>query len=157
MEREALGLNQSDMGALGGVGKQAQLNYELDRRSPSANYLQRLVTAGVDTQFLLTGTRLEMSKPSQKKENEGNGSAATVLTAREEMSIFTPGQLAMLAANPARHLLGEALVAVEVELEKMGVVLPAARRAQLAWALFEMSLPLQKLNKAALAPLMSVA
>lgn len=56
-ERKRLGLNQADLGAAGGVTKGAQLNYESGERAPTADYLQRLVGAGIDVPFLFTGHR----------------------------------------------------------------------------------------------------
>lgn len=56
-ERKRLGLNQADLGAAGGVTKGAQLNYESGDRAPTADYLQRLVSAGIDIPFLFTGRR----------------------------------------------------------------------------------------------------
>lgn len=56
-ERERKGLSQADFGALGGVGKLAQLNYEKGDRSPSAEYLQLIGGHGVDIDYLLFGVR----------------------------------------------------------------------------------------------------
>jgi len=54
-EREKMGLNQTDFGALGGIARTAQANYENDIRSPDAAYLMRLAEHGVDVLYLLTG------------------------------------------------------------------------------------------------------
>jgi len=51
-------MNQSDFAALGGVGRATQINYEKDERSPDANYLSGVATAGVDVLYVLTGVRL---------------------------------------------------------------------------------------------------
>lgn len=56
-ERERLGFNQSDFGALGGVKKQAQLNYEKGERSPDSMYLASIGKIGADILYLLTGER----------------------------------------------------------------------------------------------------
>ncbi|MCM8622342.1 MAG: hypothetical protein NFW16_11560 [Candidatus Accumulibacter sp.] len=56
-ERERRGLNQSDFGALGGVAKVAQLNYEKGYRVPSTHYLSNLRKHGVDVGYLLSGDR----------------------------------------------------------------------------------------------------
>lgn len=56
-ERERLGMNQTEMGLIGGVRKEAQSNYETGKRSPGADYLARIAEAGVDVGYLLTGTR----------------------------------------------------------------------------------------------------
>lgn len=50
-------MSQREFGALGGVLKLAQMNYEKGVRVPSAEYLYSLSLHGVDTQYLLTGKR----------------------------------------------------------------------------------------------------
>lgn len=57
VERKRLGLNQEDFGALAGISKFTQLNYEKGTRKPDSDYLAALGSAGVDIPFLLTGTR----------------------------------------------------------------------------------------------------
>lgn len=56
-ERERLGLNQTELGDLADVKKNAQSNYEQGLRYPSADYLQRLAQAGADVLYILTGQR----------------------------------------------------------------------------------------------------
>lgn len=56
-ERKRLGLNQEGFGALAGVSKITQLNYEKGLRKPDSDYLEALVRSGVDVNFLLTGLR----------------------------------------------------------------------------------------------------
>lgn len=56
-ERHRLKLSQSAMGAIGGVETNAQGNYESGVRYPKADYLLRLIDAGVDINFVMTGTR----------------------------------------------------------------------------------------------------
>ncbi len=56
-ERQRLGLNQTDFGALAGVQKQAQLKYEKGERSPDADYLAAVAQAGTDVQYIITGVR----------------------------------------------------------------------------------------------------
>lgn len=60
-ERFRTGLNQLDFGALAGVTKSAQLNYEKGDRSPDAVYLMALLPHGVDVHYLLTGVRAEQA------------------------------------------------------------------------------------------------
>lgn len=55
--REAKGLSQREFGALGGVLKLAQMNYEKGARVPSAEYLYSLSLHGIDTNYLLTGRK----------------------------------------------------------------------------------------------------
>lgn len=56
-ERTRLKLSQSALGAIGGVETNAQGNYENGTRSPKADYLLRITGAGVDINYVLTGTR----------------------------------------------------------------------------------------------------
>jgi transcriptional regulator with XRE-family HTH domain len=53
-----LEINQTQFGALAGVGLKAEQHYEMGRRAPSAAYLARLAAAGVDVLYVLTGVRL---------------------------------------------------------------------------------------------------
>lgn len=55
-ERLRLGLSQEAFGAIGGVRKQAQIKYEKGERRPNAEYLTAVAEAGVDVDFVLTGT-----------------------------------------------------------------------------------------------------
>lgn len=56
-ERERRASNQADFGALGGVAKITQLNYEKGYRVPDAQYLSNLRKHGVDVDYLLSGQR----------------------------------------------------------------------------------------------------
>lgn len=56
-ERERLGLNQTDFGGLGGVSRGTQKAYETGTNSPDLRYLSALEKAGVDTQYVLSGTK----------------------------------------------------------------------------------------------------
>jgi transcriptional regulator with XRE-family HTH domain len=53
--RAARHLNQTAFGALGGVSKTTQKNYESGLHKPSFEYLEALAAAGVDVVYLLTG------------------------------------------------------------------------------------------------------
>lgn len=53
--RARLGLSQEKFGAMGGVGKIAQLNYEKGARVPDVEYLDKLARHGVPVEFLLRG------------------------------------------------------------------------------------------------------
>ncbi len=59
LERQRLDLSQEELGARGGVQKQAQLNYEKGERAPDTTYLLAIAEAGVDVVFVLTGRRAE--------------------------------------------------------------------------------------------------
>ncbi|HFQ7463914.1 TPA: helix-turn-helix domain-containing protein [Pseudomonas aeruginosa] len=56
-ERMRLGMSQTAFGELGGVKVLAQRNYENGKRSPDANYLERLAEIGVDVLYVVTGKR----------------------------------------------------------------------------------------------------
>jgi transcriptional regulator with XRE-family HTH domain len=56
-ERHRLKLSQSAMGMLGGVETNAQGNYESGARYPKADYLLRLIDAGLDITYVMTGIR----------------------------------------------------------------------------------------------------
>lgn len=52
-ERVRLGLTLEELAAVGGVKLLAQHNYETAKRSPDANYLERVAQVGVDVARLL--------------------------------------------------------------------------------------------------------
>jgi transcriptional regulator with XRE-family HTH domain len=54
--RQREGLDQAAFGALGGVSRNTQSNYEKGERSPDVEYLLKLGDVGVDVQYLLTGS-----------------------------------------------------------------------------------------------------
>lgn len=56
-ERERLGLNQTEFGALVGVSRGTQKNYELGANSLDLRYVAALEEKGVDAAFVLTGRR----------------------------------------------------------------------------------------------------
>lgn len=61
IEREALGLTQSQFAELGGVKKNAQINYEAGKRSPDLAYLAAVAEHGVDALYVVTGQRMSPS------------------------------------------------------------------------------------------------
>jgi len=67
-ERKRLGLNQEKFAALGGVAKDAQLNYEKGSRKPDSDYLVAVAAAGVDILYLLTGELASLVLPADEKE-----------------------------------------------------------------------------------------
>lgn len=56
-ERTRLELSQEKLGAIGGVQKRAQINYESGERQPDALYLRGVAQIGVDVQYVLLGVR----------------------------------------------------------------------------------------------------
>lgn len=55
-ERKRLGFNQTDFGALGGVSKWTQLNYEKGANNPDLDYLVKVGAVGADILYILTGS-----------------------------------------------------------------------------------------------------
>ena len=56
-ERSRLGYSQTDFGALAGIGKTTQINYEKGSGSPDANYLAAVAKVGLDVLYVVTGQR----------------------------------------------------------------------------------------------------
>ncbi|MBH3356282.1 helix-turn-helix domain-containing protein [Pseudomonas stutzeri] len=56
-ERVRLKLSQTELGAVGGVGKTTQINYEKGVGSPDGKYLAAVAEKGVDVLYVLTGNR----------------------------------------------------------------------------------------------------
>lgn len=63
-ERSRLGLSQTDLGAVGGVGKTTQINYEKGERSPDATYLAAVAAKGIDVLYVVTGHRVPKAADS---------------------------------------------------------------------------------------------
>lgn len=64
-ERERLGMTQTEFGALAGVTKATQINYETGRRAPDAGYLAAVAGVGLDVQFVVVGQRA-LSEQAQR-------------------------------------------------------------------------------------------
>lgn len=60
-ERKRLGLNQTDFGAMGGVSKWTQLNYEKGENVPDGDYFVRIAAGGADILFIFTGNHASPS------------------------------------------------------------------------------------------------
>ena len=60
-ERERLGMSQEKFGRTCGVGKTTQYLYERGERHPDSLYLDAAAKLGVDTSYIITGTRVEYS------------------------------------------------------------------------------------------------
>ena len=58
IERERLGVSQSRLGAIAGVGKTTVINWEKGASSPTAVQLSELAAAGLDVLYVITGTRV---------------------------------------------------------------------------------------------------
>lgn len=75
-ERERIGLSQTELGAAGGVQKNAQHNYEGGKRAPDASYLAGIARVGCDVVYILTGERSATSLPSMMLRSIQNSLAA---------------------------------------------------------------------------------
>ncbi|KUZ46036.1 helix-turn-helix domain-containing protein [Burkholderia territorii] len=92
-ERQRLGMNQTAFAALGGVSKDAQLNYENGSRRPDAAYLELVASHGVDVLYVLTG---------QRNSSDLSADEAEVLRRyREAPEVVRAAALAALAAGAA--------------------------------------------------------
>lgn len=106
-ERLRLRLSQAAFGEAGGVSKDAQLNYEKGERSPSADYLQRLVGAGIDVPFLFTGHR-----------SVGNLSGPAPAPADAADSIRIPLFSATGSMGPGNELITEDVILGDVPVSR---------------------------------------
>lgn len=60
-ERKRLKLTQAELANLGGLQKNAQLEYESEVKSPTAEYLLKLMGGGVDVAYLFSGIRSDLT------------------------------------------------------------------------------------------------
>lgn len=81
-ERERLGFNQADFGALSMVTKTTQFNYESGKRMPDAAYLSAIAAAGADVQYIISGIR--SAPPALGTEEVRKGYAVDVLNKEEQ-------------------------------------------------------------------------
>jgi transcriptional regulator with XRE-family HTH domain len=56
-ERQRLAMNQTELGVVAGVLKQAQIKYEKGERFPDAAYLAAAAAVGADIRYIVTGDR----------------------------------------------------------------------------------------------------
>lgn len=57
-ERERINMTQAEMATIAGLTKQAQINYESNKRSPDLVYLSKLAeSAPIDVSFIVTGKK----------------------------------------------------------------------------------------------------
>ncbi|MCU9527543.1 helix-turn-helix domain-containing protein [Pseudomonas mosselii] len=97
-ERTRLGFNQTDFGAIGGVRKQAQINYEQGERFPGADYLQAIAKVGADVQFIVTGTVSSLTVsmiPSSGVESK----CEQAIRAADELTNFLRNQMPLRAVD----------------------------------------------------------
>lgn len=125
-ERERLAMSQTALAEVGGVGKTTQINYEKDVRRPDSGYLAALAAAGVDTQFLLTGSRYDTRSSLSSSATTLEGPRSFPLSSQPgpglaEVNLYDVEG----AAGAGRSLEGERiegqLYFPEAQLEAMGI------------------------------------
>lgn len=57
IERERLGLSQTQLAAIGETTKKSQIDYEKGNSYPKSNYLELVSKVGVDVLFIVTGIK----------------------------------------------------------------------------------------------------
>ena len=112
-ERKRLKLTQGDMAAAGGVKANAQVNYEKGERAPTADYLQKVLAAGIDVTYLLTGLR--------------SGSGAVAAPAAESDSILIPLLSATGSMGPGNDLITEDVLMGNIPVSRHWLALNVPR------------------------------
>ncbi|AOK57643.1 XRE family transcriptional regulator [Burkholderia stagnalis] len=92
-ERQRLGMNQTVFASLGGVSKDAQLNYENGSRRPDSAYLAAVAAHGIDVLYVLTGQRNVTALSADESD--------LVRRYREAPEVVGAAALAALAAGAA--------------------------------------------------------
>jgi transcriptional regulator with XRE-family HTH domain len=87
-ERLRLGMGQETFAGLGGVNRNAQAHYESGTRSPTADYLMALSSAGVDITYLMTGQRSVVTLSTEESAILDNYNAATTAGRRAARSVL---------------------------------------------------------------------
>lgn len=67
-ERDRLKLTQGQLGAVGGVTKLSQFNYENGKRTPDATYLAEVAKVGIDVNYVLFGVRSNAELTSEEQQ-----------------------------------------------------------------------------------------
>lgn len=93
-ERERLGLNQTELGARGGVSRKTQFNYESGERLPDAAYLAKVMDAGVDVLYVVTGNRSRVDPPQAAPPQPGG--LVNVVSTGENPLALTADEAALL-------------------------------------------------------------
>ncbi len=95
-ERRRLQLSQSELAQAGGVSLSTQVGYETGARVPDLEYLLRVMEAGIDKDYLLTGARTGQSRPLDlelvvrifESIDEWERSRGTVLSLQKKMDVL---------------------------------------------------------------------
>lgn len=95
-ERQRLGMSQTELGAVGGLGKSTVIAYEAGRSYPDARFLAGLAERGVDVAYVVTGgpPNLASDIGHQSYAIEGGRTliaAGSIGTAVVEIPRFDPG------------------------------------------------------------------
>ena len=78
VERNRLGLNQTDFAGLAGTTKKTQIDYEKDVSSPAGKYLAAIAEAGADVQYIVSGVRsVNLNMVSEGRAEYGQDRAET--------------------------------------------------------------------------------
>jgi len=83
-ERNKLGLSQTEFAAIAKAAKRTQIDWEKGVSSPTAEQLANLAAAGVDAQYIVTGTH---STPVLCVEQERAGYSVAVLSPAEQRAL----------------------------------------------------------------------
>ena len=105
-ERERLGFSQEAFGALGGVQKRAQINYEKGERHPDSAYLAAIAAAGADVLYILTGQRTGGVKPAPTLTAEEETMLGYFRDASKEVRRAALGALLGASVQTASHVGG---------------------------------------------------
>jgi|GEM_PF-897723 len=101
-ERERLGLSQTAFGALAGVQKQTQVNYEADKRRPDGDYLAAIAAKDVDVQYVITGRRSASRSASPSSGSSPSPGATWPFTPKSSRVLgLLPGAVAYMTAEDA--------------------------------------------------------
>jgi transcriptional regulator with XRE-family HTH domain len=81
-ERRRVGLNQTELGQIAGVGKLTVIRWERGESAPDAQQLAAMAIKGIDVQYLVTGQRSAATQLLTPKQAEA-GLAVEVVTKEE--------------------------------------------------------------------------
>ncbi|MFC5472555.1 helix-turn-helix domain-containing protein [Paraherbaspirillum soli] len=93
-ERERLGKTQVEMGAIAGVTKGSQINYEGDKRVPDASYLKAIAAVGANVQYIISGDKKADENPSVEEIRKA-AEAAFLMVTTSGISV-TPQQFSQM-------------------------------------------------------------
>lgn len=143
-ERLRLNLSQTELAEFGQVTKKTQGLYEREERSPTADYLNNLIPAGVDIPYVLTGNRMVLCE-NVDEVFSSNGFADDldlVTSALDELKRKYTKSNSIVAEQPAKYnadyqqamdlvmmCLPEAIEQTEIIQEEENISLTAQEKA----------------------------